>query len=206
MMFRLSYKVNLFNLLQMLPSNHVPPPSSISTSLNYIYDNRESDTNMNSEYSHSSCHASELEELKAADGFQNESYAQVFGKNGKKISEAKSAFEQHRLMHKESISDAANREKSAATQDGSFVGDMQPEVGSQVQSEVGESGNEADVETDFVTISTRSRLSVQQLNNEHSQRELAKAMSERLVQAALLAGSKDNITVMVVLLPACETY
>ncbi|XP_019618247.1 PREDICTED: protein phosphatase 2C-like domain-containing protein 1 isoform X1 [Branchiostoma belcheri] len=33
---------------------------------------------------------------------------------------------------------------------------------------------------------------------------LAKLMAERLVQSALLAGSKDNITVMVVLLPGCK--
>lgn len=34
-------------------------------------------------------------------------------------------------------------------------------------------------------------------------KELAKLMSEYLTQAALLAGAKENVTVMVVLLPAC---
>ncbi|KAK6165769.1 hypothetical protein SNE40_022628 [Patella caerulea] len=34
-------------------------------------------------------------------------------------------------------------------------------------------------------------------------RELAKSMAEHLVQAALLAGSRDNVTVMITLLPGC---
>ena len=41
------------------------------------------------------------------------------------------------------------------------------------------------------------------ITREEIQREFARAMAERLVHAALLAGAKDNITVMVVLLPAC---
>ena len=41
------------------------------------------------------------------------------------------------------------------------------------------------------------------ISREEVQREFARAMAERLVQAALLAGAKDNITATVVLLPGC---
>ena len=41
------------------------------------------------------------------------------------------------------------------------------------------------------------------VTREEVQREFARAMAERLVHAALLGGAKDNITVMVVLLPGC---
>lgn len=70
-----------------------------------------------------------------------------------------------------------------------------------------ESGNEADIETyaDFLSIPTNSRLSNYGnfLTREQLYREIAKTMAEHLVQAALLAGSRDNITVNVVLLPGC---
>lgn len=38
---------------------------------------------------------------------------------------------------------------------------------------------------------------------EDRRKELSQAMAEHLTQAAILAGAKDNITVVVVLLPAC---
>ena len=190
----------------MLPSNHVPPPSSVSTSLNYIYDIRSSESNMDSEYSQLSSGVSEIGQVKMFDESQKESYEQVFGRLGSlRISDAKSAFEQSNLMFKDSVDEDGSQGKSTSIRDGSVVGDMQPEVGSRVQSEAGESGNEADVETDFITLSTRSRVSAQRLRNDQNQREFARAMSERLVQGALLAGSKDNVTVMIILLPGCET-
>ncbi|XP_022098391.1 protein phosphatase 2C-like domain-containing protein 1 [Acanthaster planci] len=71
-------------------------------------------------------------------------------------------------------------------------------------------GNEADVETltELHTIYAQSRLQEaeeQGSRTEHEMyRNLAQQMSERLVQSALLAGSRDNITVMVILLPGCK--
>ncbi|KAK3577283.1 hypothetical protein CHS0354_008376 [Potamilus streckersoni] len=87
--------------------------------------------------------------------------------------------------------------------------DMLTEIGSQKdQEESGdESGNEADFETyeDGFSMPNVSQLSQYGgfLTQEQYQREFAKRMAEHLVQAALLAGAKDNITVMVVLLPGC---
>ncbi|XP_064646848.1 protein phosphatase 2C-like domain-containing protein 1 isoform X2 [Lineus longissimus] len=87
--------------------------------------------------------------------------------------------------------------------------DLKTEVGSQVldiYDEGGDSGNEGDIETstDYLSFGGMlSRASEYPLTREVIQREFAKAMSEKLVQAALLAGAKDNITVMVILLPGC---
>ena len=84
--------------------------------------------------------------------------------------------------------------------------DLKTENGSHVGPFEEESGNEADVDTigDFMSLPTNSRLSFNpSMTREHLQRDLSKTMAEHLVQAALLAGAKDNITVMVILLPGC---
>ncbi|XP_069107456.1 protein phosphatase 2C-like domain-containing protein 1 isoform X2 [Argopecten irradians] len=86
--------------------------------------------------------------------------------------------------------------------------DMLPEMGSHVMhSDDEDSGNDADIETvtDILSIPAFSRLSNygRALSREHIQREFAKTMAEHLIQAALLAGAKDNITVTVVLLAGC---
>lgn len=67
-------------------------------------------------------------------------------------------------------------------------------------------GNEADVDTvytDAKTLEVLSQISGQALTREEIQREYSKILAERLIQAALLAGAKDNLTVMVVLFPGC---
>ncbi|XP_021354131.1 protein phosphatase 2C-like domain-containing protein 1 isoform X2 [Mizuhopecten yessoensis] len=86
--------------------------------------------------------------------------------------------------------------------------DMLPEIGSHVRhSDDEDSGNDADIETvtDILSIPAFSRLSSygRTMSREHIQREFAKTMAEHLIQAALLAGAKDNITVTVVLLAGC---
>ncbi|XP_033101576.1 protein phosphatase 2C-like domain-containing protein 1 [Anneissia japonica] len=67
-------------------------------------------------------------------------------------------------------------------------------------------GNDADIETltELHTIYTQSQLSLYHPTEKELYRNLAKNMSERLVQSALLAGSRDNISVIVILLPACK--
>lgn len=66
-------------------------------------------------------------------------------------------------------------------------------------------GNEADVETvtEMQTIYAKSHLSEKPSWSEKV-RSAAHKVSERLVQAAILAGSRDNITVMVILFPGCK--
>lgn len=67
------------------------------------------------------------------------------------------------------------------------------------------SGNDVDIETSAELMTLYSRLHLGQYppsKDEHL-REFAKVLSERLVQAALMAGARENITALVVLLPGC---
>lgn len=68
-----------------------------------------------------------------------------------------------------------------------------------------DSGNEADVDTytDGLTLPSQSQMSGRIQTRDELHREFARKMSEHLTQAALLAGSRDNVSVMVVLLPGC---
>ena len=59
-------------------------------------------------------------------------------------------------------------------------------------------------EDQFVSVGEHSDIpEPQPLTVEDIRREMAGSMAEYLTQAALLAGSRRNITVMVVLLPGC---
>nr|XP_002738696.2 PREDICTED: protein phosphatase 2C-like domain-containing protein 1-like [Saccoglossus kowalevskii] len=88
--------------------------------------------------------------------------------------------------------------------------DLQTEVGSQISfgssnDDEDDDGCDADVETltELHSFYGQSRMSEPPYKYDlHCQ--LAKSMGERLVHAALLAGSKDNITAMVILLPGCK--
>lgn len=87
--------------------------------------------------------------------------------------------------------------------------DMRTEAGSHLgEVSEGESGNEADIDTDFDIASSFIDPANTTENGDRAKdalhREYAKAMSEYLVQAALLAGAKDNVTAMVVLLPGSK--
>lgn len=86
--------------------------------------------------------------------------------------------------------------------------DMQTEIGSQHDGDDTDSGNEADVDSYLENVSFPGSLSRISMvdgppSKEQIQRNQAQYMAQHLVQAALLAGAKDNITVMVALLPGC---
>ena len=89
--------------------------------------------------------------------------------------------------------------------------DLQTEVGSNIDiysdddDDIDDSGNEADIDTisDGLTLPPLSRMTNHIPTKEEMQREFARKLSERLVQSAMLAGAKDNITAMVILLPGC---
>ncbi|KAH3753995.1 protein phosphatase 2C-like domain-containing protein 1 [Dreissena polymorpha] len=84
--------------------------------------------------------------------------------------------------------------------------DMQTEVGS--NNGDSDSGNEADIESYLENVSFTGSLSRISMidgppSREQIQRNHAQYMAQHLVQAALLAGAKDNVTAMVILLPGC---
>jgi hypothetical protein len=64
-----------------------------------------------------------------------------------------------------------------------------------------ESGNEGDVDTSYTENVSRVLGGIP--TREELQREYARYLAERLVQAALLAGARNNITATIVLLPGC---
>ena len=111
----------------------------------------------------------------------------------------------HSTPTQSSITSSANHKRSKRYIDH----DMQTEIGSHHGDQDEDSGNEADVETCLDNLSPfpgcLSRISMAggPLTKEQVQRNQAKMMAEHLVQAALLAGAKDNVSVMVVLLPGC---
>jgi hypothetical protein len=84
--------------------------------------------------------------------------------------------------------------------------DMQTEIGSRNGDDSDDSGNEADIDSYLENISFPGGISRISMvdgppSREQIQRRQAQIMAEHLVQAALLAGAKDNVTAMVVLLP-----
>ncbi|GFN89478.1 protein phosphatase 2c-like domain-containing protein 1 [Plakobranchus ocellatus] len=89
-----------------------------------------------------------------------------------------------------------------------ILADMQTEIGSRMS----DSGQDASLHQgelngqhdQFVSVDEHSDIpEAQPLTVEDLHREMAGSMAEYLTQAALLAGSRKNITVMVVLLPGC---
>ena len=84
--------------------------------------------------------------------------------------------------------------------------DMQTEIGSRHGDDSDDSGNEADIDSYLENISFPGGISRISMvdgppSREQIQRKQAQIMAEYLVQAALLAGAKDNVTAMIVLLP-----
>ena len=65
-------------------------------------------------------------------------------------------------------------------------------------------GEENGQQDQFVSVNEHSDIpEPQPMTVEDYRREMAGSMAEYLTQAALLAGSRRNVTVMVVLLPGC---
>lgn len=81
--------------------------------------------------------------------------------------------------------------------------DLLTEVGSKYSDE--DSSSEMQDSGEMVSLPLHSNIQLEEDKSATSQqRELARAMAEHLVQAALWAGAHNNITVMVVLFSGCE--
>ncbi|XP_061189123.1 protein phosphatase 2C-like domain-containing protein 1 isoform X1 [Saccostrea echinata] len=157
-------------LLKLLPSNFIPAPSKISTTLRPLIEESNSQANIS-----------------------------LITQTPRRVSFSEPADD--RLKMSPRASTMIDIEKNNSDED------MKTENGSHVGPYDEESGNEADVETygDFLSLPSNSRLSNYNpsMTRDQFQRDLSRTMAEHLVQAALLAGAKNNITVMVVLLPGC---
>lgn len=202
----------------MLPMNEVTDPSQVSTSINLLlaehnarvqsnamgedYDSVVESTNADFKF----LSRPTTGEKKLTFDAPSENNVQITKTGpGSEISGRNSAQPLSQKTVSKSQYEKSQR-GSAVTHQLSITDDLQTEIGSHYDGmDGGESGHEADVDTntDLLSIPANSRLSNYVPTREETQRDFAKAMSERLVQAALLAGAKDNISVMVILLPGC---
>ena len=172
---------SLIFFLQLLPHNFVPVPSKMSTTLKPLIEDANSQypttsySNMTSSVAKHHYH----DNTNTEKGVEGEIISPLMEENLRKM-----------------------EDESPATDV-----DLKTEIGSNVDDSGDESGNEADIDTygDYLSIPAFSRLS--NMNPNHSRdifhREFAKVMAEHLVQAALQAGARDNITVTIALLPGC---
>ncbi|XP_048772728.1 protein phosphatase 2C-like domain-containing protein 1 isoform X3 [Ostrea edulis] len=158
-------------LLKLLPSNFIPAPSKISTTLRPLIEESNSQANIS-----------------------------LITQTPRRVSFSEPTEDRMKMSPRASTM-LADLEKTVLDED------MKTENGSHVGPYDEESGNEADVETygDFLSLPSNSRLSNYNpsLTRDQFQRDLSRTMAEHLVQAALLAGAKDNTTAMVILLPGC---
>ena len=83
--------------------------------------------------------------------------------------------------------------------------DLKTEVGSRTGHDDDDDDVKLTADGDHVSIPVHSDFSSVrgEMTHEEVKRDLARCMAEHLVQAALLAGSRDNISVMVVTFPGC---
>ena len=83
--------------------------------------------------------------------------------------------------------------------------DLKTEVGSRTGRDDDDDDVKLTADGDHVSIPVHSDFSSVrgEMTHEEVKRDLARCMAEHLVQAALLAGSRDNISVMVVTFPGC---
>ena len=100
--------------------------------------------------------------------------------------------------------DAGMTEKTAETLETLKIhADLKTEAGSQF-GDTEDPSLSLPGDHDMVALPIHSHLKLGgQGSVEDRRRELARAMAEHVVQAALLAGSRNNISVMVILLPGC---
>ncbi|XP_074656076.1 protein phosphatase 2C-like domain-containing protein 1 isoform X2 [Tubulanus polymorphus] len=184
-------------VLQMLPTDILMPPSRVSTSLkpllkeyNEFLERQKKNKIKNF---HDDQEKSDLEnnytfgQQTTEDIFQNSDSDEVISNEGVNT-----------LIRQRPDTGKSNTSKVSFKEENEDYRDIKTEIGSNLDDD---SGNEGDIETITEAFSiSESRLSRRSLSKEEIHREFAKAMAERLVQAALLAGSKDNVTVMIVLL------
>jgi len=161
-------------VLQMIPSNHLSAPSQISTSIDRLLGNRiKSATDAHSVLTTDITAAAELPPEEMTSTPAAPCNLRPPSGTGGNLDR----FLQASAVHGES----------------SMV-DLITEAGSEAEHTEAGSGDEDD---DSLILEPRVTT------RREMHRQLARAMSERLTQAALIAGARDNITVMVVLLPGC---
>ncbi|XP_067687569.1 protein phosphatase 2C-like domain-containing protein 1 [Haliotis asinina] len=192
----------LRKLQKMLPTHHVPPPRSVSSSLQPLLDEIENN-----------------EKAKQAEVMRDN----LSKDDSRKVSFSNNDLEQGDLpdidvescskelsnicQSEDGVSDAqatstpVEEIKTGQVNTLTIEADLRTEIGSHVE-DTSDLDQGHGLDPDFLTLPVHADIPDHVPETlEEKQRELAKNMAEYLVQAALLAGAKDNISVMVMLLP-----
>lgn len=169
-------------LLQMLPANRIPTPGDVSPSILKLLQSRIGQAKPRNSDATSLSGANRSESPTAASSDPSKSKRSAHGsRGGVKWQQGSQPFE----------SGAAPQGAASAT---SRAARSEPADDCRPMATPGK--HEADANP------VELKDTALNFPAEYDHRELAKDMAERLCQAALLAGSKDNVTVMVVLFPA----
>ncbi|KAK3083234.1 hypothetical protein FSP39_017441 [Pinctada imbricata] len=174
-------------LLKLLPCNFIPPPSKISTTLQPLLAETNTQANVTPNL------PTPRRVSFSRDSLDAQNYRGMSPRTSTMISD----------KIKSSMSPGLGRLDEPAEE-------VQTDVSSNIEQDElngDDSGNEADVETygEYLSLPSNSRLSNYNpaMTRDQYHRQFSRTMAEHLVQAALLAGAKDNITAMVILLPGC---
>ena len=177
----------------MLPENRIPPPSRLSSSLANL-------VGLGSDGASPASGSDAGSRRIVVDSASDVGAAGDAGAAGSAQGAREKGAEDAAVSEK-TASDAAALAMGEALR---IPADLKTEAGSHYGDTEEDPGLGLPGDLDTVTLPVHSQL---RLGGEGSvterRRELARLMAEHLVQAALLAGSRNNITVMVALLPGC---
>ena len=174
----------------MIPSNHQPPPSRISLTVEALMGRKPS-----ASHSFSRSQSVLTADITAATEMPVEPPASVPISNVRPPSCNTNAMER---FLSNSVAKAGSQHVGNLDEASTMI-DMTTEVGSH-----------ADGMSEDGDIDTYTEISLPEQGpagtREEMLRHFSRAMAERLTQAALLAGSRNNISVMVLLLPGCGLW
>ena len=178
----------------MLPENQIPPPSKMSSTLGNLFgrgtDGSSKASGSDAQSRRTITERAAVEEAASSPPGQTGTKSDVKGTDEKGTEDA--TVSEKAISHTTKVEEALKIPADLKTEAGSHYGDTE-------DPSLALPGDQ-----DMVTLPVHSQLQLgSQGSVKERRRELARLMAEHLVQAALLAGSRNNITVMVALLPGC---
>ncbi|XP_005099163.1 protein phosphatase 2C-like domain-containing protein 1 [Aplysia californica] len=205
-------------LSKMLPSQFIPAPSRVNETLLPLLQSCQDKENSNkrekertqSVKSFASCDKSSSKQEKGTN-FSS----RVMFSTGPEAAGSESGSKKNEQQDKErtdvsNVSGPNEKQTNTLNLETSGYGttnvlaDLHTEIGSHLSETTDDISLHRDLGEDYLSVPIHSQVEEGEPQTpEGFRRELAKNMAEHLTQAALLAGSRDNITVMVLLLPGC---
>ncbi|XP_076451912.1 protein phosphatase 2C-like domain-containing protein 1 [Babylonia areolata] len=172
-------------LMRMLPCNQIPPPSKTSSTLGHLLDMGPDPHTPKTPIADADATSSKKKVTMETD-HEHGAKSQEKGSTDAGVSE--------KALPSDEAAEGLRIAADLKTEAGSHIGDWEdPNPKLMVCGD-----------QDMVTLPVHSQLDLASGRTvEDKRRDLARSMAEHIVQAALLAGCRNNITVMVALLPGC---